>query len=434
VNWHARSIIWGIVALLHSAAFNAQSAEGDPDPAANEPFVEVTISPGEVSVGDAITLGITVFSPTWFPKPPEFPSFELANTITRLPPNSSRPTTRRINGELWSGIVRNYEIYPLVAATYRLDKRSFPVTYADPETRKPSHAEVDVPAVEFKAHVPPGAEALSPYLAGKRLTLDRIIDGDLEDLQPGDAIVVRYSLELDHMPGIFLPSLAPVQKNSGMAAYPAEPVIEDGPPARRTEKVTYVFEAGGSYALPAVTLSWWNSERSEIAVAALPEVRLSVAGARSAQAGRNESPADWRRILLWLLLLALTGYGLYRVVPLLRIELQRRRQARLRSEAHAFKQLRRAIRSGNLRRLEDALSAWIERTAPDMDTVSFIEQFGDKKLSREIGQIKRLLYADRAGETPVDFKSLEQALRQARSQLRRAATRRQPTHLPQMNP
>ena len=85
-----------------------------------KPIIRVTAEPEVVPVGEAIALEVTVLVPTWFPKPPGYPPFELANTITRLPPNSSYPTNARIGRDTWSGIVRTYQVYPLAAAIYRL--------------------------------------------------------------------------------------------------------------------------------------------------------------------------------------------------------------------------------------------------------------------------------------------------------------------------
>ena len=104
---------------------------------AREPIVRVTATPGVVTVGKPVALEVTVLVPTWFPKPPAYPAFELTNTITRLPPDSSYPTSAHIGRDTWSGIVRTYQIYPLIGATYRLSGETMRVTYTDPEAYKP---------------------------------------------------------------------------------------------------------------------------------------------------------------------------------------------------------------------------------------------------------------------------------------------------------
>ena len=109
------------------------------------PIVRISATPEAVSVGEPVALQVSVLVPTWFPRPPVFPAFELANTITRLPPDSAYPISERIGRDTWSGIVRTYQVYPLLGATYRLSGQTMRVTYTDPETYKPATVEVAVP-------------------------------------------------------------------------------------------------------------------------------------------------------------------------------------------------------------------------------------------------------------------------------------------------
>ena len=60
--------------------------------AATEPVVRVAVMPDTVRVGEAAELQVTVLVPTWFTKPPVYPSFELANAITVSGP-CSMPAT-----------------------------------------------------------------------------------------------------------------------------------------------------------------------------------------------------------------------------------------------------------------------------------------------------------------------------------------------------
>ena len=218
--------------------------------AAESPLVRVEVDPPGVSVGEPVSLVVTVLAPTWFPKPPTFPAFELANAVTRLPPDSSYPTSESVEGESWSGIVRQYQVYPLVGAEYRLQDLTMSVTYANPETRAPTQVDVAVPEIVFTATVPPGAEHLDPYVAGTSLGLTREIEGNTAALEAGDGLVVRYVATLKGLPSMFLPPLVTEPEIPGVSVYADQPSIEDGPPATRTDTLTFVFEAGGEFPLP----------------------------------------------------------------------------------------------------------------------------------------------------------------------------------------
>ena len=64
-----------------------------------DPKVRIEIEPETVSVGQSARLRVTVLVPTWFTAPPVYPTFEKVNAITRLPPDSSFPTSERVGGE-----------------------------------------------------------------------------------------------------------------------------------------------------------------------------------------------------------------------------------------------------------------------------------------------------------------------------------------------
>ena len=265
-----------------------------------QPIVRVTLSPESVSVGEATDMRVTVLVPTWFANPPVFPTFEIANAITRLPPDSSFPMSERVGGDTWSGIVRDYRVYPLLDATYRISNQVVQIRYANPGGQ-PLSAEITIPDIVLRATVPAGAETLQPYLTGRELKLARELAGDVSSLQTGDAVVVVYTAELDGMPVMFLPPLAPTLDLEGVSIYAGMPVLEEGPPARRSEKLTLVFESGGEFSLPGIRLDWWNTATGALDTSAVPPVQLSVSGAvagPTAGHGPSTGPAtNWQFVL-----------------------------------------------------------------------------------------------------------------------------------------
>ena len=134
-----------LLAILLSSTAMAVAAQA-------QPVVRVEVNPESVRIGESAELKVTVLVPTWFARPPVYPSFELANAITRLPPDSSYPTSERVGRETWSGIVRNYRFYPLLGATYRLSGETITVTYANPGGTPPT-AEVAVMGPEGAVNI-----------------------------------------------------------------------------------------------------------------------------------------------------------------------------------------------------------------------------------------------------------------------------------------
>mgnify|MGYP005989569453 CR=1 FL=1 len=399
-----------------------------------QPVVEVTVTPEQVRVGEALELQVTVLVPTWFAQPPAYPDFELANTVTQRPPDSSFPTSRTINGENWSGIVRSFRIYPLQAADYRIDGAELGVSYANPGAA-PTRTTVPLPSVRFSAVVPAGAETLSPYLAGSALRLSVNISGDTGSLASGDAVTLEYRAELDGLPAIFLPPLAPALRFEGAAVYADRARTADGPPATRSEKLTLVFEAGGEFEVPPVTLSYWNTERGAVEQVTAEGARFRVSGpapADSSAADVSGKELSWRSLVAVALAGLLFG-ALWRVWRrLLQPAWQTWRKHQLASEAHAFKVLQHALRANDNVAAYRALLVWSEHLQPPMPSRAFALRYGNTELASALDNLGTALFGQ--GKAAPAGSALARELRSARQQYHKARRARAAPALPPLNP
>ena len=401
----------------------------------NTPIVEVEITPAQVMVGESIQLRVTVLGPTWFPQPPEYPSFEITNAVVRLPPDSSRPTRQRVGSETWTGIVRNYEVIPLIGARYQLGDQEIQITYANPENVSARlSATVKLPPIEFAAVVPQGAESLNPYIAGRELSLVREFEGDASSFEAGDALVVRYTAKLDGLPSMFLPDLMPAIEMPGVSVYADRPEFSDDELASRSEKLTFVFEAGGDFEIPGASLDWWNSETSSIETASVPSMTVSVVGPPLAIATTSDEavePNRWRQAGL-VLLATLAFLVLRRLLTGLSLRKHEREQIRLASEAYAFEQLHDAIRSEDLHLTYERLLAWLDRLDGSADALGFAGRFGDTNLQNLVTQLSSTLYSN--SDDNLDVRQLAKPLNKARSRFLDEARQQAHTMLPNLNP
>jgi len=396
-----------------------------------QPVVRVEATPEQVLVGEPVRLRVTVLVPTWFPTPPVFPTFELANAITRLPADSSFSTRERIAGDRWSGIVRDYRVYPLAAATYSLRGLSMTVSYANPGGQ-PSVAKIALPEVTFRGVVPEGARKLDPYLAGSALTLERSIEGDPADLTVGDAVVVRYTAELAGLPAMFLPPMIDPPEVPGVSAYVQEPEVADGEMARRSEQVTLVFDAGGTFELPGVSLDWWNTAEGRIETASVPPLSLTVAGPSPEPSAPESAPPDPGRLIA-LLIAALAAIGLLvKFVPAALRGFRARAERRLQTEAHAFGEFTKAAASGDAGVTYGALLAWLDRITAGPAARRFCREYGDERLAADLDALSRSLFTDSAPAP--DLRHFSRSF--ARARRRYLATVRRPAGhgLPSLNP
>jgi hypothetical protein len=410
-----------ILALATSAAL----AQG-------QPIVRATVSPETVNVGESAELTVTVLVPTWFTRPSTYPSFELANAITRLPADSSYNIRERIGNDSWSGIVRTYEIYPLLGATYRLSGLSIEVTYANPGG-DPRTTTVKVPEVAIRGQVPAGAESLEPYIAGRSLSLRLDVEGELDSLEAGDAVVLEYVAELDGLPAIFIPPLAPELQLEGVSIYADVPDVEDGPPARRSEKLTLVFDAGGAFSIPGRELDYWNTQSKSIETAVADGLVISVAGPPvPPPAGEIPGAPSWLRLVAFvagsIALLIVAWRGAPALARRYRDAAERRRQ----TEHYAFTQLLRALGSGNNATTYHALLHWIARLVPGTTLRAFVSDYGDEGLSAEVAALSAGIYSD-AGTTG-DLARIKRKLIAARKRYLEQGSGQQVRSLPPLNP
>lgn len=401
--------------------------------AEERPIVRAEITPATVAVGETIELKVSILVPTWFTRPPIYPSFELANAITRLPDDSSFSMRERVGNDSWSGIVRSYEILPLFGANYRLTGLSISISYANPGS-DPITVDVDVPEVSFQGSVPAGAVALDPYIAGRSLKLSLGVEGETANLEVGDALVLKYEANLDGLPAIFLPPLAPAMAFDGVSVYADSPVVGDTATARRSEKLTLVFDAGGEFSVPGLTLEFWNTETESIDSASVEGFAISVIGPAVAPVASAETERSWffwASAIAGVCVLASIIYGFgsaavshYRAVA----------EKRRRSEPYAFALLQTALEANNAEEAYRAMLLWLERLNPGMGMRQLARNYGDESLSADVEAFCRMNYSESESGNSVDTKRLGVGLAKARRHYIRQLAVAKGGDLPTLNP
>ena len=260
-------------ALFVLLAF-APPAGAQEDVAPDGPVLRVEFDETEAIPGQPLSLRMTVLVPTFLPEPPVWPSLEAPNLLVRLPERSTNPTSARVGGETWAGVTRNYRISPMVPGEFAIPPQEVVVTWADPESNAPARAILRSEALAFRGVVPAGAEGLDPFVAATSLELAQTIEGEPGAMTPGDSVTRTVVATVAGTAPMFLPELMPPVAIEGVAAYPDEPLIAETDDrgtlgGSRTERVTLVAEGGGSGAVPAVTLDWYDLETGRVETASV---------------------------------------------------------------------------------------------------------------------------------------------------------------------
>ncbi len=329
--------------------------------------LDVSFPETEAVPGQPLELRLTVLVPTYLPTPPVWPGLEAPNLLVRLPERATNPRSEQVDGETWSGVSRLYRISPMVPGSFSIPPQDVTVTYADPDTNEPVKATLTTPPLGFSGILPPGADNLDPFIAATSLELEQTVDGIPGEMKPGDSITRTLVATVSGTSPMFLPNMLTPDPVDGVAAYPDEPVMAetnyDGVAGgTRKESITYVAEGGGTG--EAVTIEWYNLSSETVETASVEGVSISVVGPPAKTAAE---PRNWR-------LLAITGVaGLAALVSLmvlfrkLRGPLSRfvreHREARLASEQHAWRELRKVVASRNNSALRPAMDVWAVRVS-----------------------------------------------------------------------
>jgi len=201
--------------------------------------------------------------------------------------------------------------------------------------------------------------------------------------------------------GFFLPRLAPGIELKGVSVYADEPRIEDDIRARRSETLTLVFEAGGTFEIPGITLDFWNTDTQALDTATAVGVSLVVDGPPPAAATADATEErDWARVAVAVVALFVVVHVLRRLLPALRRRLREVKDRRQQSEGHAFKLLQSALRSGDSAKAYRMLLDWVERLEPGMDARQFSAGFGDATLHDSMDALSSSAMRAASGKAP----------------------------------
>jgi len=406
--------------------------------AAVEPILRLETDEMSAVPGQPVTVRLTVLVPTWMLEPPVFPAFEVPNVLVRVPSRGTGPTSERVGSQTWSGVTRSYQVSPMLPGRFPVPPDTVTLTFADPDTRQPVRMELATPGFELVGSVPPGAEDLSPFIAARSLSLERRVEGSPQDLEAGDALILRTRAKVSGVSPMFLPELAPVPKIDGLSAYAHSPVVEETEnrgivSGSRTETVTIMAEFSGDYSVPEAAFDWYNLESGTIETIRLPAIDLTVSGAPVSSLPPAETETMLGKAALWLiaagagLLLFLALRKVFRS-PLIRDCAERFKD----TEFYAYRQLKRNLRAKDLVRTTRSAVRWqhrVERVHPNTDWRAF-----DNALALVGERSYGALPLMNTSPSRTHWQAVARAARAVRRELGLSVTTRGSGRLPPLNP
>ena len=340
-------------------------------PAAAQVVVRTTLKPDSgVVLGQHVRVLVDVLFPGEMERPPRVTMPDTSGAQILRYESQATTLNENVDGRDRVGQRFEFALYPRRGG--RLEVPAPQVVTFDrggTETGRltgtPATLEVSVPA---------GVDPSKPVVAARAFTLEQSWQPDPRGaFKAGDAIVRTIVRRAPDVPGMAMLDLDfPAPR--GVRVYREPPQTDDridrgDLTGQRTDRVTYVFEGGGSFPLEAVVQPWWDLTSGRLRRAEGSGVTVAVTAAVPATPYAN-----------WLLSIyvvttcaGLAFLGLW-AVPRLRVVLARRRAEWAASETKAFHDLQRACRGDDPKAIYRAFTLWRQRIDDPARFDSFAEE------------------------------------------------------------
>ena len=131
---------------------------------------------------------------------------------------------------------------------------------------------------------PQNYPANAPWLPAREVTIHSAWSQNPPHFTVGEPVTRTITLSAKGLSGEQLPPITAEINNSNFTFYPDQPKIESstddqGKLGSRTQSMAIVPNTAGSLRLPAINITWWNTQTNKLEVATLPEETITVAPA-----------------------------------------------------------------------------------------------------------------------------------------------------------
>ncbi|WP_455207842.1 BatD family protein [Kaarinaea lacus] len=142
--------------------------------------------------------------------------------------------------------------------------------------------------------VPQQARQAQPayWLPARSLTLSEEWSNTVNEVKVGDPITRTLTLTASGLMSAQLPVLGNTDAATGIKQYADQPVLDNaikdsGFIGKRQEKIAYIPTQPGAMQLPAIEVTWWNTNKDQLETVTLPARTIKVVGV----AGQESQPS-----------------------------------------------------------------------------------------------------------------------------------------------
>ena len=253
------------------------------------------------------------------------------------------------------------------------------------------------------------------WLPAKQVALTEVYDQTDTTMKQGGTLVRTVTLQANGVPAQLLPTLT-FATSSQFNLYPEKPELNNT--ARQQEligradaKVTYVLNKAGQITIPALQVTWFNTDTGKEEIVSLPARTIVVEPTNASAPGNmvkvppatvdntqatplpalpveNSSPLAW-----WIA----AGFALAWIVTLGLWRFRKSPNGRKRDKQLALRALRKACENNNASHTQVALLRWAACQWPDVDVLN-VHQLAklvhDSTMKKQLSLLSQALYSE----------------------------------------
>jgi hypothetical protein len=278
-------------------------------------FIKTTASPEQPYVEAAVHLTVRVFtSETLYHGDLELP--ENSNVVVKQIGSDEDSDTMR-NGRTYRVVTRQYLLFPLHSGELTVPG---PVLDAEVAVNRPrstgnpfggffggrlfsgmfrtvAPVRVHGKPIVLSVRPRPAGAVGSYWLPARNVTLSAAWDPAQLTARAGDPVTLDLDLQATGLTAAQLPDLSTLLSfPSGLKAYPDQPKLDDSSQngtlvGTRDQTIALLAGSPGHYAIPALTVTWWDTETNQSRTVTLPARTLTILPAPGSIASPNAAPA-----------------------------------------------------------------------------------------------------------------------------------------------
>ena len=255
--------------------------------------------------GEPVALIITLYSPGPFSGTASFDFPELPATAF-LQAGNPLVGSESIDGGTYLTQRHEFAIYTQRAGDVVIP--AFRVRFAGKQTFTSVAEPVEgyTPELRFRSLRPPGTEHLGVVVAASNMDVSQTWQpGSIGSVKAGDVITRTITRRAVGTTAMMLPPIA-IETPPGVRHYDAEPTVQDmtergASLAVRSETIKYQFERPGTFQLPDLVVTWWDTNTRALKRVTLPGKTVDVDATDMVEEPlAADSESGWRLAVLLL--------------------------------------------------------------------------------------------------------------------------------------